>query len=72
VNTANQKLSMMLLDLPFGRPLPLPVTGNLEVGDLLQMVGKARHFGDGFEVEIPPAADVQPAVYIPTIRRRRR
>ena len=70
--TANEKFAMILKDLP-GRVLPLPSTGRLEVGDLLQMVGVFRQFGEaGQEVEIPPVSDVVPSVYIPVFRRRRR
>ena len=72
MRTANEKFAMLALDLP-GRVLPLPSTGRLEVGDLLQLVGKARQFGPaGQEVEIPPAADAPVSPYLPTWRRRRR
>ena len=72
MDTANEKFAVMLLDLP-GRVLPLPTTGRQEIGDLLQLVGKARQFGPvGLEVEIPPTGAEEPSVYIPTWRRRRR
>ena len=72
--TANEKFAMILLDLP-GRVLPLPSIGRLEIGDLLQLVGKMRQFGPaGQEVEIPPTGTAPPAdfPYIPVLRRRRR
>ena len=72
MRTANEKFAMLALDLP-GRVLPLPSTGRLEVGDLLQLVGKARQFGlAGQEVEIPPAGAAAEFPYIPALRRRRR
>ena len=70
--TANEKLAMINLDFT-ARVLPLPSAGRLEVGDLLQLVGKMRQFGTaGQEVEIPPVAPEEPSSYIPTLRRRRR
>lgn len=56
MNTANEKFAMLLLDLP-GRVLPLPSTGRLRHGDLLQLVGKARQFGPD-EVDIPAAPTI--------------
>jgi len=70
--TANEKFAMLVLDLP-GRVLPSPSAGRLEIGDLLQLVGKMRQFGPaGQEVTIPPAVAEEPSVYIPVLRRRRR
>ena len=73
MRTANEKFAMLLLDLP-GRVLPLPSTGRLEIGDLLQLVGKMRQFGPaGQEVEIPPVSTAVPDFpFIPILRRRRR
>ena len=72
MRTANEKFAMLNLDFT-ARVLPLPSTGRLEVGDLLQLVGKMRQFGTaGQEVEIPPTVPEEPSSYIPTLRRRRR
>jgi hypothetical protein len=70
MNTANEKFAMLLLDLP-GRVLPLPSTGRLEVADLLHLVGKARQFGAGIEVEIPPTG-AAPIVVPQSLMFRRR
>ena len=73
MRTANEKFAMLALDLP-GRVLPLPSTGRLEIGDLLQWVGKMRQFGPaGQEVTIPPVSTAIPKFpFIPILRRRRR
>jgi hypothetical protein len=68
---SNEKFSMIALDLP-GRVLPSPSAGRLEVADLLQLAGKARHFGHD-EVETPaPGDETAVSAFIPTLRRRRR
>lgn len=71
--TANEKFSMIGLDLP-SRVLPIPSTGRLEIGDLLQFVRKMRQFGAaGQEVTIPPVSTAVPEFpYVPVFRRRRR
>ena len=73
MDTANEKFSVINLDL-VGRVLPLPSAGRLEVGDLLQFVGKVRQFGPaGLEVDIPPTTTATTAeAFVPTLRRRRR
>jgi hypothetical protein len=72
---ADEKFAMLNLDLP-GRVLPLPKgTSNLDLADLLQLVGKMRQTNlvQG-EVDIPAEGTAPPAdsVYVVVMRRRRR
>lgn len=63
---SSTRASMVLLDLPVGRPLPFP-DGTMTQGDRQQLAGKYRGILASGEA---PAAGV--AMYIPQWRRRRR
>lgn len=65
LDTANRRLSMISLDLSWGRVLPLP-DGSVNDGDRVQGVGKYRGFYDG---GVPPPL-LSP--FKPVIRPRRR
>lgn len=71
MTTSDQKLAMLLLDLP-GRVQPAPSAGKVVYGDLLQRVGKMRQFDAGVELDPPAAAVPAPFSLLPVIRRRRR